>query len=151
MEPESKDNINRLVIIGNGFDLSLGMKTSYKDFLFEFLSGKLRGLYNLTESEKIKVVEEGDGYYRSEDELISLVIPISVNQNFILNLLETKQEFKELSSYLIKKGYLKFNFDLLTEIYYNLNINRWVDIETMYYDVLVNLIKDNKKYSSPQS
>ena len=38
--------MNRLVIIGNGFDLAHKMKTSYKDFILHFLK---EGLQKLTE------------------------------------------------------------------------------------------------------
>ena len=47
MEPEEtkKKKLNRLVILGNGFDLSLGMKTSYKDFLYDYLRNTLVKIY----------------------------------------------------------------------------------------------------------
>jgi hypothetical protein len=32
---------NRLILVGNGFDLTLGMKTSYNDFLFWYLKNLL--------------------------------------------------------------------------------------------------------------
>jgi hypothetical protein len=40
------EEMNRLVIIGNGFDLAHKMKTSYKDFILDFLK---EGLQKLTE------------------------------------------------------------------------------------------------------
>lgn len=48
MEPEKteKKKLNRLVILGNGFDLSLGMKTSYKDFLYSYLKNIVNKLYS---------------------------------------------------------------------------------------------------------
>jgi len=30
--------INRLILVGNGFDLAHGLKTSYKDFIEDYLS-----------------------------------------------------------------------------------------------------------------
>ncbi len=32
-----KQKMNRIVIIGNGFDLAQGLKTSYEDLLLDFL------------------------------------------------------------------------------------------------------------------
>lgn len=32
--------MNRIILIRNGFDLALGLKTSYKDFIADFLSSK---------------------------------------------------------------------------------------------------------------
>ena len=36
--------MNRLVIIGNGFDLAHGLKTSYNDFVDWYLEKRLKGL-----------------------------------------------------------------------------------------------------------
>ena len=38
------EEMNRLVIIGNGFDLAHKMKTSYKDFILDFLKESLQKL-----------------------------------------------------------------------------------------------------------
>jgi len=33
--------MNRVILIGNGFDLAYGLKTSYTDFIDDFWEGKL--------------------------------------------------------------------------------------------------------------
>jgi len=33
--------MNQLIIIGNGFDLAHGLKTSYKDFILDLLSSEV--------------------------------------------------------------------------------------------------------------
>lgn len=40
--------MNRIVLIGNGFDLSLGLKTGYKDFICWLLK---KGMFESLESE----------------------------------------------------------------------------------------------------
>jgi hypothetical protein len=34
---EEKIKVNKLFLVGNGFDLALGLKTSYADFMFWLL------------------------------------------------------------------------------------------------------------------
>ena len=41
-EEKGKVIVNKLILIGNGFDLSLGLKTSYKDFLLWFLKSEVK-------------------------------------------------------------------------------------------------------------
>jgi len=45
MEEIENSKINKLIIIGNGFDLSLGLKTSYKDFLLWLLQKYIKKAY----------------------------------------------------------------------------------------------------------
>lgn len=54
--------MNRLVIIGNGFDLAHGLKTSYNDFVDWYLEKRLKGL-RLEQT------------YLSKDELCSFSLP----------------------------------------------------------------------------
>ena len=39
--------MNRLVIIGNGFDLAHGLKTSYKDFIKDYINSVINFVINL--------------------------------------------------------------------------------------------------------
>ncbi len=45
MEEIEKSESNKLIIIGNGFDLSLRIKTSYKDFLLWLLQKYIKKTY----------------------------------------------------------------------------------------------------------
>ena len=104
--PRKKISINRLFLIGNGFDLSLGFKTRYTDFLLWLLkkeigkainSGiriapieKYKGRYSefLRESEPVKV------YGYTENKLFDILIKTgSIN-----NLEEKIEAFQDLSS-----------------------------------------------------
>ena len=38
-----KNDMNRVVLIGNGFDMAHGLKTSYKDFIDELLPLLIKG------------------------------------------------------------------------------------------------------------
>ena len=52
--------MNRLILVGNGFDLAHGLKTSYKDFIDDFWEGKIN---------EIKYSESNSSY---EDEYIKV-------------------------------------------------------------------------------
>jgi Bacteriophage abortive infection AbiH len=50
--------MNRLILIGNGFDLAHGMKTSYKDFMIWYLKSSFSEAYSK---------------YKYEDSLVEIV------------------------------------------------------------------------------
>src|SRR5437764_14905765 len=50
-------SVNKLVLIGNGFDLGCGLKTSYKDFIYWYM---------------MEALDEFDKNSRYDDELITL-------------------------------------------------------------------------------
>lgn len=56
--------MNRLVLIGNGFDLAHGMKTSYHDFILNYLKEAFRGVFkgNNYEDNLIKVYYDRAGW-----------------------------------------------------------------------------------------
>ena len=39
--------MNRLIIIGNGFDLAHGIKTSYKDFIADYLCNAINTFFTI--------------------------------------------------------------------------------------------------------
>ncbi|MBK3516720.1 AbiH family protein [Carboxylicivirga marina] len=56
--------MNRLIIIGNGFDLAHGMKTSFKDFIADYLNNAIDIFYN-KQHYKDKILEISCRYHRS--------------------------------------------------------------------------------------
>ena len=58
--------MNRLIIIGNGFDLAHGLKTSYHDFILHYLKdtehpnlGHITGIHRLMESDYLWMDRSG--------------------------------------------------------------------------------------------
>ncbi len=107
--------MNRIVLIGNGFDLAHGMSTGYKDFLQDFWRNT------------IKKVRESPFNEKYEDEEISIdYLPMKwigddSFSSFSMN-------FKHPN-----KGRLKFNNRFLERINAKNNLQNWVDIENEYY------------------
>lgn len=125
--------MNRLIIIGNGFDLAHDLKTRYSDFI-DFLWKKEADCFydNLDKS-----------YYESD--LISVKIRDNefdsrkfhnlLAKKSIPDFLSFKKEMinRELFIFIIKNKFLK----LISEE----RIQNWVDIENEYYSILINILK----------
>jgi hypothetical protein len=108
--------VNRLILVGNGFDLAHGLKTSYKDFIDDFWEGKIN---------EIKYSESNSSY---EDEYIKVYrVPNSFPAE---NIFKTYQDLiKHIPNLKIKNKFL----ELLSQKRTYLN---WVDIEKEYYNEL---------------
>jgi hypothetical protein len=144
--------MNRVVLIGNGFDLNLGLKTKYSDFLFDFIC---REIYN-----KIHGIEN--------NKLIKVFIT-NFNENFN-SYLDIKKYFIDLNSLLTNglvytdavipstkedkskiKIYIKSEF--LKKI---IRDDQWNNIEKAYFDYIIDqytIYNNSKKnvfsYSTP--
>lgn len=117
------NTINRLIIIGNGFDLAHGMKTKYKDFVNGYLEqeiGKHRGSQSpkKTEDKLMSIIPSKDSVDMLRDEY---------NDN-----LTPKQNLDKVRAcgYEVK---LSPFFETIIEEIENKN---WVDIEYAYYEYL---------------
>ena len=141
-EKTDKKKLNRLVILGNGFDLSLGMKTSYKDFMYNYLRDTLIQIYKDDESDRGKYQQGSSLVY--DDGLTNWRVPETETPFTILRVISLFNNYDKLSKFLIDSKYLKYSFDLLTEFHDNSVNGNWTDIEILYYDSIVKLVK---KYS----
>lgn len=119
--------MRQLVIIGNGFDLAHGLKTSYKDFVLWYLNDIIQSLRTK---------------YQYSDKLVTLFY----KGNFRFpegGLLTDVKQFVEMTKaekYRFEREVINENLmDLLRNMY-----NNWVDIEAFYYEQLVKLYKLNK-------
>ena len=115
--------MNKLVLIGNGFDLAHGLKTRYNDFIFWYFNNALRNL-----------VEKG--------EYSDLLFEISFSRGFISGITDRATSITLFKKFLVKeKDYLDFRFKCpLFEILFNKTIKlNWVDIEYEYYSYLKKL------------
>jgi len=149
--------MNRLIIIGNGFDLAHGMKTSYKDFILWFLyraysEAQSSGLYDdeliyfkIDTMETRTVFNEKDNLEKYQKYILEIpndeyqnlksgVLPSSLIFKFIIN---RQQPYFPLAI-VIKNPFI--NKIINQCINYN-----WVDIENEYYLYLKQCLFDTKK------
>ena len=117
------EEINRLIIVGNGFDLAHGLKSSFKDFIYD---------YSL---KTIKRVVLGLNY---DDILVSITAnaQFSDAETFLgkLSPEEAFNTFMNLSNHPHIKLTWKSKF--FKSIISDLQNKKWVDIEIRYFDQL---------------
>jgi hypothetical protein len=121
--------MNRIILVGNGFDLAHDLKTSYKDFLLDFY--KLKFKEAIASGIKTKVNSHKTGYFY-EDVLVSIIFPRLGNLKEVIeqvcstpNLEDFHQVFKRHS------GELTVNSEIIKEYF-----KTWSSFEKSYFDLL---------------
>ena len=122
------NTINRLIIIGNGFDLAHGMKTKYKDFVTWYVKQRI-GKHIGNRSSK-----------ETKDELMSIIQPKDSVEMLLryYEELTPKQNLDKVKQYGYEVKLSPF-FETIIEKIENKN---WVDIECEYYKYLCSLLKE---------
>lgn len=153
-----KIKINRLFLIGNGFDISLGLKTKYTDFLLWLLKRevinahkseakyapfeKYKGKYNNFEQAYNKL--DVNGY--SENKLFDVIIKYRQFKIPIENI-ESITNLKDLYLF-CEKSDIEFkispSFIFMNRLLESSKEN-WVDIENIYFSLLKQLINRKEK------
>jgi hypothetical protein len=124
--------MNRLVIIGNGFDLAHGLPTSYKNFIDDYWEN---------------VIQESKDKDVYDDELFSL----NLNMRSIGP--QGRYEYaNDIKCYKTLKQFTSRNAKYCTQEFKNkfflclsdvATIENWVDIENFYYSILKERVKGN--------
>ena len=133
--------MNRLILIGNGFDLAHGLKTSYKDFIENFWEEKADKFINafINEEEQSKKTGTQNNYFNPEDEVFSFFELHYIPKDIPKEILEKKGQEK-MNSFLVFVGANQINYQFknqfLRQITQNLTLKNWVDIEIEYYKAL---------------
>jgi len=118
---EKEEKYNRIVLIGNGFDKALGLKTSYLDFIIHFLKESIINAINNIKSDLLPLelkthLSSGQiAYYTSSTPDIKTIKELSTTINNLFSV-----------------NYYEF----LNEIIEHYSSANWVDIEQHYYKSL---------------
>jgi hypothetical protein len=131
--------MNRLILIGNGFDLAHGLKTSYHDFILDYLKKIFKSGLNIGINQKGYKEFSIDDYL-----LITIKDPINLNE-FDINSSNSISELKEKFSAEIRHRIFSEKF--LSTIINTIKTKSWVDIERFYYQELK---KHLKKYNKTE-
>jgi len=134
------NTLNRIILIGNGFDLAHGLKTSYNDFIKDFWQNEIDKSY---EMRLLKTeVTDGKAYYIFEDDFVVVEL-----KDFI-----DVEDEKNIDVF--KKNIIQYKNKFLRVIELELYEKKWCDIENLYYKELIrclNLKKnENDDYSIKQ-
>jgi hypothetical protein len=126
--------MNKLVIIGNGFDLAHGLKTSYKDFIKWFWEKENA---KLKDESKWKRYEEADDYLYSDIVTSERVYDCFVFEDEYIRLVN-KIVYKD-DLHLFPQFSNKIKDKFLRQIYKS-NFNKWLDIEKEYFNALKRIV-----------
>ena len=118
--------MNRIIIVGNGFDLAHGLNTSYRDFINWYWGRWLKVLCGSTElQEKDKLFEIRTKH--NPDCLCNYYYTGSTECNIYKHIEKIRKE----------KGLCSIISPLLNRISESIETKGWVDIENEYYSMLV--------------
>lgn len=129
--------MNRIILIGNGFDLAHGMKTSYNDFLKDYWENTIKQLQSAITG---NITSEGIPF-ENEDIRVNEIHGIygATTKINATNFEELLANFKSQNiDYSFKNNFLK----ILTNRQKELN---WVDVEIEYYELLKKSFTDKGK------
>lgn len=150
--------MNRIIVIGNGFDMAHNLKTGYRDFINYYWDHVMIKIYT-PHDQLLQEHWPGIPYLRDyEDEFVFFEREsdkTKVNKHFFTyqkdssfgKLYELIDEHNNCSPV---TGYLKFKNAFLKRITTQCSLTNWVDIENEYYDALKKLLleEDANKRSS---
>ena len=135
--------MNRLFIIGNGFDLAHGLPTSYKHFIDDYWKTicDTKGSKKISYSDDLVAINCEFEYSFNEEEFLAI---------------ENINDYKELYQFIVRNrknrqdGVFEINF---TNIFFKIiceksaekSAENWVDIENLYYNILKSILNGNSK------
>ncbi len=136
--------MNRLIIIGNGFDLAHGLKTSYHDFvLYYFKESFIHALNNLRQN----MDSPYNRFYYYKDELIEIKIDFRNPKESYVPFLDKIKKVSEFKDLFKKLGIeILYHFEVLKKGIEKFTEYNWVDFEVEYFNEL-DRIKTKKNNS----
>jgi len=115
--------MNKLILIGNGFDLAHGLKTSYGDFLLWYLNSIISKLR--------------DNKQYSE-EIVDITAPYTIRFNDDKPYISLDKLFQGKAKHHVSFNYKSKYIETIFEAY---GIGNWVNIEYTYYRSLIHLLE----------
>lgn len=144
--------MNRIILIGNGFDLAHGLKTGYKDFIDSYWTDYGLKIYNGYErwqtssygTVNLQPYEDDFVSFLVKDRSVPVLFKLGSSckvDNPYGDLCKFLNEVNE-SSYRIT-GHIKFKNKFFEHISNQCSLLNWVDIENEYYKELKKLLPEN--------
>ena len=128
--------MNRVIIVGNGFDLTHGLETKYEHFINWYWGRWLKLLYSSTSQFE-------------KDELFEITCSSGCLSGYFYTGSTEQNVFKHIETILDrekKKGVIEFKLsDLLFRISKSIESKGWVDVENDYYELLVENVNEKDK------
>jgi hypothetical protein len=137
--------INKIILIGNGFDLAQIKRdtpnTSYKDFILWWCNEIIQTLNEQNQDATRENIE-------IENKLIKIGPRSKITSKDVFKKIEDLRHFiPEISKYINNGLGVKYSY-LLEKIMIDHTINNWVDIEQIYYNCLLEIFQQKEKQTS---
>ena len=119
--------MNRIVLIGNGFDLAHGLKTKYEHFIDRYWMDRVKKLHEINSTileDPLCKIESLTGKWS----LVDFQKTIFSNEEWWPKIYKEKNKYKD--------GYKIEATNFLENILQNIELKGWVDIENEYYSLL---------------
>ncbi|HTE00779.1 MAG TPA: AbiH family protein [Mucilaginibacter sp.] len=140
--------MNRIILVGNGFDLAHGLRTSYSDFILWYLKNAFRSAYdNGNFNDALLSIECKPprpvrfGNIQTVDELVELFYSTGILKLFQDKNLEIPNYLRPISN----PFHTDCKVDFVKNILGKCHISNWVDIETTYYKALIDNLNLRRK------
>lgn len=138
--------MNRLIIIGNGFDLAHGLPTGYGDFIDWYWNEIIDTNHNDDlvhfESEEKIIFETGSNLKA----IISHLQSVNPKKNIIRDkegYYFTERQYSNGNTFDFQIYIVKFKNKFFSAINEKKNVQTWVDIENEYYKLLKDCLEEN--------
>ena len=136
--------MNRLILIGNGFDLAHGMKTSYNDFILWYLKKCFNEAYEKGKYEdKLLEITKRTEIWVGDIKDVEGLINYFYNDN-IIELINTPTfripKAAEYAQYFTNPFSAKISSELLEQLLLKCSNSKWVDIENEFYQQLKEIL-----------
>lgn len=121
--------MNRLIIVGNGFDLSLGLKTGYNHFLTNYIQELVIDLFERSKTRSSIVFYERLGNVcETQDDLIQIKIPDYFFRDYkrgtFIEKIKNFEDFRDIIKFLNIEGYVEIKSILMRKIYEDYEIKK---------------------------
>lgn len=137
--------MNRLILIGNGFDLAHGIKTSYHDFILDYL--KISCIEAIGGGRKQYNTPPFNQLFHFKDELIEVKIGTQYDAKQLSEKLIEFDSIHNFNDFTQKYGIeIIYDFKLLQNGIKRLTEYNWVDFEIEYFDLLIDTKNGEKKH-----
>lgn len=141
--------MNRLIIIGNGFDLAHGIKTSYHDYILDYFKESLLLSLNFTDYKNEMPYNE---FHYFKDELIEIKFNINYAKATYLSYFKQIKNISEFNEIKKKLGIdIKYHFEILKTGVEKLTEYKWVDFEIEYFTALLEIKNKSKGNKNQES
>lgn len=139
--------MNRLVLIGNGYDIAAGLKTSYEDFLVDYFKGMINHALKLNQLQLHydELIEVKHSYPTNQMQIFKNESNLKeVLSNKHIHLTPTNEEYSTTEHRDYNQVYVKIKSSLLENLLGNYN---WRDIESFYFQKLLEIYNIEAKLS----